>query len=313
MVRLRSRLSFNWKHYAEWAVDRPHMLRLADRLGRGRGGARVFDHVNPPMPAPRRPVLAGWEAHELAAVWIGHATVLLRIGGLNVITDPVLSNRIGVGLGLVTGGPKRLVAPALSRRQLPRIDVILVSHAHFDHLDRPTLARLPKSAAVITSAHNGDLVRDLGFRRVHEVGWGEAIVHRGLTVTGWEARHWGSRTFFDSHRGFGGFLLEAGRRRVLYGGDTAYGEHYRGVGGVDLAILGIGAYDPWIQNHASPEQAWRMAGHAGAEFILPMHHRTFRLGREPLGEPMERLLEAAGPDAHRIATREIGEQWVFPG
>ena len=115
--------------------------------------------------------------------WIGHATVLLRVGDLTILTDPVLSNRVGVGLGLITGGPHRLIAPALSVRELPPIDLILVSHAHFDHLDRPTLCRLPKETPVITAHHTLDLIRDLGFRRIAELQWGESIEVSGVNIT----------------------------------------------------------------------------------------------------------------------------------
>jgi L-ascorbate metabolism protein UlaG (beta-lactamase superfamily) len=285
-------------------------LRLADRLGRGRGRLRLLDGLNPPA-APRfKPNLAGWQDHDLAAAWIGHATVLLRVGGMTILTDPVLSNRVGVGLGLVTGGPRRLVAPALSVRELPPIDLILISHAHFDHLDRPTLVRLPKRTPVITAGQTGDLVRDLGFRRVRELEWGERIaVGNGIRVSAREVAHWGARTFHDMHRGFNAYLIESPKRRVLYGGDTAYHEGFRDVGPVDLAVFGIGAYDPYVAAHATPEQAWAMADHVKAKYVLPMHHSTFKLSFEPVAEPMERMLAVAGRDAERVVCREVGGQW----
>lgn len=286
-------------------------LRLADRLGRGRGRLRFLDRIHPPARCPLKPDLSDWEAHDLAAVWIGHATVLLRVGGMTVLTDPVLSNRVGVGLGLATGGPRRLVAPALSLRELPRIDLLLISHAHFDHLDRPTLARLPKHTPVVTAHHTSDLIRDLGFRRVNELRWGESLMVESLKITAHEVAHWGARTFYDHHRGFNAYVIESSDRRVLYGGDTAYHEGFRGVGKVDLAILGIGAYDPYVAAHATPEQAWRMAAdHVRADAVLPMHHSTFRLGHESAGEPMQRLLAAAGRDSDRIVVREIGGAWA---
>src|SRR5437870_4773158 len=128
----------------------------------------------PPPRAILSPSLSNWESLELAAVWIGHATVLLRVAGVTILTDPVFSNRIGIGLGFLTGGPKRFIAPALTIRQLPPIDLVLLSHAHFDHLDRPTLSRLPKSASVVTAHRTRDLVDDLGFRSVTELRWGES-------------------------------------------------------------------------------------------------------------------------------------------
>jgi len=296
-----------WRGIADFAKRRPATLRVADFLGRGRGRLRVLDDWNPPAAAPFKPDLTDWEDHGLAAAWIGHATVLLRIGGITILTDPVMRNRVGLGLGVITGGPRRLVAPALDVRSLPKLDLILLSHAHFDHLDRPTLVRLNKHVPVITAHDTSDLVRDLGFRKVSELRWGERKTIGPATVTAQEVRHWGARTFYDQHRGFNAYLIESGGKRVLYGGDTAYGEHFKDVGKVDLAVLGIGAYDPYIAAHANPEQAFEMANHVRAQRMLAMHHSTFRLSYEPDGEPMERLLTAAGRDADRIIARHIGQ------
>ena len=300
-----------WKRCARWASRRPLTLRLADRLGRSRGRLRLLDALNPPAGPRSKPDLTGWEGHDLAACWIGHATVLLRVQGITILTDPVLSNRIGVGLGLVTGGPRRLVAPALTAEELPKVDLILISHAHFDHLDRPTLARLPKRTPVVTAHQTKDLVRDLGYRDVTELHWGDEVeFDNGLMVTAREVAHWGARTFYDMHRGFNAYLIESPGRRVLYGGDTAYFDGFRDIGRVDLAVFGIGGYDPYIAAHANPEQVWEMANHVKAQRILPMHHSTFRLGHEPVNEPIERLLAAAGKDAERVCVREVGGMWA---
>jgi L-ascorbate metabolism protein UlaG (beta-lactamase superfamily) len=309
--------NLTWRHCSNWAKTRPITLRLADRLGRGRGRLRVLDRIHPPARCRLKPDLSDWETHDLAAVWIGHATVLLRVGGMTVLTDPVLFNRVGVGLGLATGGPRRLVAPALSLRELPAIDLLLISHAHFDHLDRPTLARLPKHTPVVTAHQTSDLIRDLGFRRVDELRWGESVTIDTLTVTAHKVAHWGARTFYDQHRGFNAYLIESApdARRVLYGGDSAYHDGLKelphiSTRGVDLAILGIGAYDPYVQAHATPEQALAMADHCRAERILPMHHSTFRLSHEPTHEPLERLLTAAGRDTDRLVASEPGRTWT---
>ena len=301
----------SWRRITDWGKRKPLMLRVADWLGRGRGRLRVLDHLGAPPRSPNRPDLTDWQRHDLAAAWIGHATVLLRLGGLNILTDPVFSSRIGIGLGLITGGLRRFFAPAVAIRELPPIDLVLVSHAHFDHLDRPSLVRLPKRTPVITAHHTHDLIRDLGFRRVTELQWGEQVEIGGITVTACKVAHWGARTFYDRHRGFNAYLLDAGKRRVLYGGDTAYHEGFRSLPGVDLAIMGIGAYDPYVAAHATPEQAWQMAGHLRADFVLPMHHSTFRLSHEPMHEPIERMLAAAGRDADRVVIRQLGQQWAL--
>ncbi len=299
----------SWRSFTDWAKLRPGALRVADFLGRGRGRLRVLDHVSAP-PAPRlKPDLSNWGKQPLAAAWLGHATVLLRMDGATILTDPVLSNRVGLGLGLMTGGPRRLLAPALTVRELPDIDLLLISHAHFDHLDRPTLVRLPKTIPVVTAHQTGDLIRDLGFRNVTELNWGQTANIAGVTVTAREVRHWGARTFYDRHRGFNAYFLESNNHRVLYGGDTAYHEYFRDLKNVDLAVMGIGAYDPYIAAHATPEQAAEMAGHCGAAAILPMHHSTFRLSHEPMDEPIQRMIAAAGD---RVVIREVGQVWKQP-
>jgi len=302
-----------WRNFADWAKKRDVALRVADQLGRGRGRLRFLDRLARPVAAEYVPKLEGWADRELSAVWIGHATVLLRIGGKTILTDPVLSTRIGLGLGLATAGPARLVKPALSLKRLPPIDLILLSHAHFDHLDRPTLSRLNKKIPVVTAMHTTDLIRDLGYRQIHEIGWGQSTSVQGLTITGRQVAHWGARTFLDKHRGFNAYLIEAQSRRVLYGGDTAYYEGFRDIGPVDLAILGIGAYNPYLAAHATPEQAWAMAQQVNAAHVLPIHHSTFKLSYEPIGEPMERMIAAAGVNAHRLVCKHIGQEWKLTG
>jgi len=295
----------------DWAKRSPAMLRLAARLGRGQGRLRPLDHLTAPLPRPRfRPDLTGWDRHALAAIWIGHATVLLRVGGLTILTDPVFSTRIGLSLGLMTGGPRRYVAPALSIAQLPQIDLILISHAHFDHLDRPSLRQFSKQIPVIASAGVRDLIDDMGFKNVRELAWGASTRFGDMHITSREVRHWGARTFFDSTRGFGAFLIESADARVLFGGDSAYHELFTDVAPIDLAILGIGAYDPYIAAHATPEQALAMADHMRARRVLAMHHSTFRLSHEPMNEPIARFRQAVGNDSARIVASEIGGMYV---
>jgi L-ascorbate metabolism protein UlaG (beta-lactamase superfamily) len=178
-------------------------------------------------------------------------------------------------------------------------------------LDRPTLAKLNKNVPIVAAHHTSDLIRDLGFRKIRELRWGESFKLGGLQITAHQVAHWGARTIYDKHRGFNAYRIDCGKHRILFGGDTAYGEHFRDVGKVDLAILGIGAYDPYLAAHANPEQAWMMADHVRADFVLPMHHSTFRLSHEPMHEPIERFLAAAKGKHDRIATKEIGGQFAL--
>jgi L-ascorbate metabolism protein UlaG (beta-lactamase superfamily) len=162
---------------------------------------------------------------------------------------------------------------------------------------------------VVTAHRTSDLVRDLGFRSVTELAWGQKTRVGSLEITAAAVNHWGARTLYDQYRGFNAYLLDAGDRRVLYGGDTAYHEGFKSLPKVDLAIVGIGAYDPWIHSHATPEQAMSMADHVSADYILPMHHSTFKLSHEPTAEPIERMLAAAGRNEDRVVVRQIGGQW----
>lgn len=259
--------------------------------------------------APFSVALGAAEKEPLVASWLGHASVLLRIGGLWVLTDPVFSRRIGVKIGPVTFGVERQLPP-VDPATLPPIDLVLISHAHFDHLDRPTLRRLitPRTR-VLTAAKTSDLI-PRGFDQVAELGWGEHIDINGLTIRALRPEHWGARTVWDRHRGYNSYVLETPHKRVLFAGDTAYCDAFDRLHGVDLSIFGIGAYDPWIAKHANPEQVWQMASAAGSQRLLPMHHSTFELSDEPPDEPLKRLVAAAGQGRAQIVGSELGTLWA---
>jgi L-ascorbate metabolism protein UlaG (beta-lactamase superfamily) len=210
-----------------------------------------------------------------------------------------------------TIGPRRLVEPALSIKDLPPLDCVLVSHAHMDHCDLGTLKRLPRQTHAIVQQHNGDLVSR--FRKVSELAWGEAVEVNGARIEAIEVNHWGARRLTDRHRGYGGFLITKNDRALVFGGDTAYTKSFsqlrKRLARIDLAILPIGAYDPYIYVHANPEQAWQMRREMNATYILPMHHSTFRLSREPEKEPIRRMLAAAGGERWRVCLTEVGETW----
>jgi L-ascorbate metabolism protein UlaG (beta-lactamase superfamily) len=266
------------------------------------------------LQSPHQPLPSHWLTDNLTVAWLGHATILMNFHGTWILTDPALEHRIGIGYGPLKLGPRRLVRPALRARDLPRPDLLLLSHAHMDHTDLGTLRSLPRDTEVVVHRGNRDLVRR--FRRVEELHWGQHTERAGVRIESVEVRHWGARMVTDRHRGYGGYLIEREGRRVLFAGDTAYTDklaRIRDRGPVDLAILGIGAYDPWIANHASPEQAWAMFRALGAEYVLPIHHSTFRLSREPVDEPLRRFLEAAGTEQWRVICREVGATWSLPG
>jgi L-ascorbate metabolism protein UlaG (beta-lactamase superfamily) len=252
----------------------------------------------------------------VSAVWLGHSTVLLNIDGTTILTDPVFSKRVGLNLKVATLGIKRLVPPAMAIPELPKIDVILLSHAHFDHFDIPSLRALEnRRTAVITASRTADLLRVNRWSQVRELKWGESAAIGPLQIRAFPVNHWGARMRRDTYRGFNGYTIDSGRHRVLFGGDTAATDSFRSLKSsrrFDLALMPVGAYNPWIRSHCTPEQAWRMANDAGAEFLLPIHHQTFALSREPYFEPIERTVMAAGRHPDRVALQRIGEGFQLP-
>ncbi len=262
---------------------------------------------------------AQWSDSQITTAWLGHATVLINFFGITILTDPVLFPRIGVRLPGLTLGLKRLTAPALTVRDLPTIDIMLLSHAHFDHFDMRTLHRFPHSTKVITAHRTSDLLRWTRFRDVSELRWNErksvSTSAGEIDIAAFRVKHWGARTRRDTYRGYNGYVLERNNRRIIFSGDTALSDSFaelRAFGPIDLAIMPIGAYDPWIHAHCTPEQAVQMANKAGAHFIMPVHHQTFRLSSEDFHEPIERFQAALHETPERIAVREIGETFVLP-
>ena len=282
----------------------------------------TIESWRPIVPAFAKPEPFKWNDAEVTAAWIGHATVLINFFGIKILTDPVLFPRVGIRLPGLTIGPKRLTAPALEFHELPRIDLILLSHAHFDHFDLRTLHRFNKDTSVVTAPNTADLLRWTRLRDITELRWGETKVlniasqTKGkIAISAFQVKHWGARMQRDTHRGYNGYLIERN-------GETAHSfrrghcndGHLRKTTTpeIDLAIMSIGAYNPWIHSHCTPEQAVEMANAAGAQFIMPVHHQTFRLSFEPLREPIERFQAALSNTPERIALREIGETFVLP-
>ncbi|HEY2615363.1 MAG TPA: MBL fold metallo-hydrolase [Chthoniobacterales bacterium] len=278
------------------------------------------ERARPIAPAFARPQPAGWDDSRLTLAWLGHSTVLINFFGVNILTDPVLFPRIGIRLPGFTIGPKRLTAAALEVSELPRIDLVLLSHAHFDHFDLRTLHRLASSAMVITANSTSDLLRWTRFREIRELRWNqETEIHYGhaaLKVRAIRVQHWGARLRRDYFRGYNGYVLERNNRRIVFGGDTAQTDSFAQLNDgrrFDLAIMAIGAYDPWIRSHATPEQVVAMCNQAAVEYIVPVHHQTFRLSSEPFREPIERFEAALKNEPRRIALREIGQTFQLPG
>jgi L-ascorbate metabolism protein UlaG (beta-lactamase superfamily) len=172
---------------------------------------------------------------------------------------------------------------------------------------------------VITAPETRDLLRWTRLRDITELRWHDRRFLKtalgDVDILAFPVKHWGARRQRDIHRGYNGYLLERNGRRILFAGDTALTNSFAEVrqhGRIDLAIMSIGAYNPWIRSHCTPEQAIEMANAAGAQFIMPVHHQTFRLSFEPLREPIGRFNTALQDTPERIALREVGETFVLP-
>ncbi|HEY4355322.1 MAG TPA: MBL fold metallo-hydrolase [Acidobacteriaceae bacterium] len=273
-------------------------------------------HENPLAgePQPLAPVAPA----DTAVTFIGHSSFLLRTGGLSVLVDPVFATRLVV--------LRRQRRPGLLVRDLPAMDAILLTHAHMDHLNRPSLRSVVREMrrrglpAPVVIVPNGveDLVSDLGFREVRSLRWWESTTLGAVTVTATPAKHWGARMFRDTHRGFGGYTLAAPDSPTIYhSGDTAYFNGFRDIARrlqPEIALLPIGAYypDSYRSVHTSPEEALRAFLDLRAQVMVPMHYNTFRLGREPMTEPLPRLMAAAAHAgvSDRIAALGEGQTWI---
>ncbi len=252
--------------------------------------------MTPRTGVTRKPVLAGRD--ELGVTFIGHSSFFLQIGGKNLLIDPNFARWIFI--------LKRLRRPGLRLRDLPPIDAVLVSHAHFDHLHRPSLraiARLTrwqtrKRPAIVVPRHLHDLVSDLGYSRIIELEWWQQLQLGAVEITHVPARHWGARMVRDMHRGYGGYVLRANQHSVYHAGDTAYFDGFREIGErlrPEVALLPIGAYHPasYRAVHTSPEDAVQGFMDVRARWMVPMHYGTFRLSHEPVDEPLQRLRREA--------------------
>jgi len=275
-----------------------------------------FRHQMPQPPfkqAPLRPDPRQWRDDEVNVAWIGHSTLLFNLYGTKILTDPILGHQVGIGLGLTTIGPKRHTGPALTAAEIGPVDLILLSHAHMDHVDMPSLRQLAgPHTDIITAAGTSRLFKRLKFGHVHELGGTDAHVHRsGVTVTAVPVRHWGNRFPWNKDYGYTGYVLEKRDVRLFFAGDTAYTDTFRAlqaIGPIDIAFLPIGAYSPdhFQRSHCTPEQAWQMFEDCGARLFAPIHWDTFVLSYEPVDEPLQRLIHAAGDQADRIIMREHG-------
>jgi L-ascorbate metabolism protein UlaG (beta-lactamase superfamily) len=267
--------------------------------------------------APRRP--PALDGARALVTFIGHATFLIQTPHGHVLTDPIYSNRAGP---FNVMGPRRVRPPAVRFEDLPPVSIVLLSHNHYDHCDRPTLRRLASrfDPLVITPIGNGALLRSTGIGRVEELDWWQHSTTSPIPATVTPAHHFSARTPLDRDRAlWGGFVLEVDGARIFFAGDSAYSSLFRDVrrqcGPIDLALLPIGAYEPrWFMQsvHMNPAEAVQAHLDVGAPQSLAMHFGTFPLTTEGIDEPVRALDQArrlrnVAPPSFRVL--EFGESW----
>ena len=267
-----------------------------------------------------------WKENEINIAWLGHSTVLINCYGKIIITDPVLLDRFGVYFMGITFGPTRFTAPALTIDELPKPDLVLLSHAHMDHMDLLSLKkiseRFPKQIDCLTAFNTSDVIEEFEWKSLQEVDWSESIEINEIKIKALEVKHFGwrlpgerdrSRGYIKNGRSFNAYIIERSGKKILFGGDTAMtGKFKESNEEVDVAIMPIGAYNPWKHNHCNPEEALQMAKDMKAKYFIPIHTNTFRQGSEPIAEPLQRLMASYKDYDMAIGIKQIGETFSLP-
>lgn len=280
----------------------------------------------PPLSPNFKPEPLKWKNDEINIAWIGHATVLIRFYDKVILTDPVLFERVGVSLLGMTFGPSRFTHPALTIDEIPKPDIILLSHAHMDHMDYETLSAIvdkyPNQIDCITAYNTADVIAELGWKSLQEIDWNEETEITGIKFKALEVKHFGwrypwerdrSKGYMKDGRSFNAVLIEYQQKKILFGGDTAFHELFKPLKdeNIEVAIMPIGAYQPWRRNHCNPEEALVMADqHIGAKYFIPIHTKTFKQGSEPIDEPLTWLKDSVSNYTIKLGLDDIGKTFT---
>jgi L-ascorbate metabolism protein UlaG (beta-lactamase superfamily) len=247
------------------------------------------------------------EGNRLAVTLVNHSTVLLQQNGSNILTDPIWSERASP---FRLFGPRRRRKPGVRREDLPQIDIVLISHNHYDHLDLETLRWLAGrgNSIFVVPVGVARLLRSEKIEPVHEMDWGDVQTFGATTIHAAPALHFSARGIFDRNKTLWcGYVIESQNRMVYFAGDTAFGDHFAQIserfGSPRLALLPIGAYEPrWFMSpvHMGPEDAIRAHEILGANTSIAIHHGTFQLGDDAVDTPERKLMASARPDSFLI-------------
>ncbi len=278
--------------------------------------------AKPYIKLKHKPEPQSWDNKSITLSWLGHSTVLINFFGKWILTDPVLFERVGIYFLGTNYGPARISPPALNINEIPQPDIILLSHAHMDHMDYWTLKNLsnkfPNKIDVITAYLTKDVIADLPWKSINVLDWNDEINLQGIRFKALEVKHFGwrfpwekdrSRGYFKDGRSYNAYIIESNGKKILFGGDTAFTDKLKSSNekNIDIAIMPIGAYNPWRRNHCNPEEALKMASELNAKYFVPIHTKTFKLGVEPINEPIEWLLKSAPNYPLIIGLHEIGQ------
>lgn len=305
------------------AIAAAGSLILPPKIIRGMNTApSVADMIKPSS----TPKLEIWREDEINIAWIGHATVLINFFGKYILTDPVFFEAVGLYLDGYILGPKRASLPALMLEDIPKPDIVLLSHAHMDHMDYKTLKALtekyPNQLDSIVAYNTKDVIEDLKWKSINVIDWDERISLNGINFKGIETQHFGWRYpgekdrsggHMKDGRSFNGFIMERHGKKVLFGGDTTFTDKFKKHRDehVDVAIMPIGAYKPWRKYHCTPEEALVMAEyHLGAKYFIPIHTKTFDSG-EMIYEPLNWLARTSKNYKIKVGLWDIGETFTL--
>jgi L-ascorbate metabolism protein UlaG (beta-lactamase superfamily) len=290
----RSRLSFGLGNGDGALPDSTKVGLLPSKGWRERNIQFLNNVLIPHLLAPRQPrgkssLLHGLEPHQTGVTWLGHSGFLLQMGGKNILVDPLWA--------LWLGPLKRVSHPSLIARELPYIDLVLITHAHFDHLHLPSLRTIAAGQPIIVPQGVGSVVKRCAFSRVIEMDYWQSLRVLGLDITFTPTKHWGARFIHDTYRKFGGYLISDGRQTVFHCGDSSIFDGFQDIAkraSIDVALMPIGAYQPPSGRpvHMNPEEALESFEMLGAKHMVPMHYAAYPISGEPLHEPEERLRKA---------------------
>lgn len=271
----------------------------------------------PPGTKPPREITSG-----VRITFVGHATLLVQTGGVNLLTDPVWAHRIGPNRVMNIG---RFKNPGVRFEDLPEIHAVIVSHNHYDHMDVLTLRRLEnrkqsRPPRIFVPLGNAAYLKGLGLRHVEDIDWWQSLeISPGVSIQSVPAQHWSTRMIVDrNHSLWGGYVIDGPSGKIYFAGDTGYGKFVEDirerVGAVRLALLPIGAYVPssFRKNHIDPNEAVQIHERLGAEVSIPMHYGTFRLSDEAYDQPVKDLaaaLKSRGVNESAFQILKEGQAW----